>query len=134
MIANSPQAVADKPQLVFVSLQNYRTLINALLDKQTYNPAFFVIDNGGNPIDWAFKWPYATNFTVVTVGGLQGRKDIFMGQPEDFVIGRDGEHDEEYFKVWFEPLYLSIFGRTMARWGTAFPHPQYIVWEPGGYN
>lgn len=134
MIGALPQAIADKELMVFCGLANYRTIVNALLDKQTFNETFYVIDNGGNKIPWAFHWPYTFNVTVVAVGGLQGRKDLVLTMPENLVLGVDGEHDEEEFRVWYDPTYNSIFGRTMVRLGTAIPQPQYVVWEPGGYN
>ena len=127
MIGQLPQAIADKELVLFLSLANYRTLVNALLDKQTFNSAFFVKDNSGGAMAWSFAWPYTFNVTVVATSGLENRNDIILTYPENLYIGVDGEHDEEDFRIWYSADYNSIFFRNMFRLGTAIAYPQYVV-------
>lgn len=131
MIANVPQAIADKELVLFMSLPNYRTLVNALLDKQTFNSAFFVKDNSGGNMAWSFSWPYTFNVTVVATSGLEGRNDLVLTYPENLYIGVDGEHDEEDFRIWYSADYNAIYYRNMFRIGTAVAYPQYVVYQRG---
>jgi hypothetical protein len=132
MIGQVPQAVANKELTLFMSLANYRTVVNALLDKQTFNSVFFVKDNDGGSLEWAFKWPYTFNVTVVATNGLEGLNDLVLAPSKDyFFIGTDGEHDSEEFKMWYSADYNAMRFRAMFRMGTAIVYPQYVVYQKG---
>ncbi len=136
MIANLNQDIADKELVLFMSLANYQTLVNALLDKQALNPVFWVQNKDGaqGGIPWSFKWPYYFNLNIIATSGLQNRADLVLTYPENLYIGVDGEHDEEDFKIWYSADYNSIFYRTLFRLGTQFAFGQYIVYSPGVIN
>jgi hypothetical protein len=129
MIAKLPQEIAGKKLGLFCSFVNYQTIKNALLDKQTFNSVFFVKDEKGENIPWAFNWPYMENITIYAIPGLIGRNDLILTMPENLIMGRDGETDEETFDVWHSKEYNAIMGRTMIRIGTAVAQPQYVVME-----
>jgi hypothetical protein len=128
MIALIPQEILDKPMLFCaMNTANYITVTNALIDLKQLNPAFWVNINGDSTDEFGFIWPYLRNLHVYADGGLQGRNDIILSFPENFVVGTDLESEFETFEVRYEPLYKSIMFDAMFRFGTAVIQGQYVV-------
>lgn len=124
MIAVLPQAIADKDLTLFMSLANYRVVINALITSNNYH--FTAIDQSAGPA-WEVAWPFAHNVTIVATSGLESRNDLVLTYPENMYVGTDGEHDYEQFNIWYSNDLNAVRFRNQFRIGTAIAYPQYVV-------
>jgi len=123
-----PQEIADKDLVLFVSLPNFRHIINALILSNNYH--YTAIDQSAGPA-WTITFPFAHNLTIVATSGLQGRNDLVLSYPENFYVGTDGEHDYEQFNVWYSNDLNAVRFRAQLRLGTAIAYPQYVVYYKG---
>ena len=129
MIEDLPQAIADKELVLFMSLANYRQVINYLIKSNNYH--FTAIDQSAAPGGWKVTWPFASNVTIVATSGLENRNDLVLSYPENFYVGVDGESDFDQFNIWFSNDLNAVRFRVQMRLGTAIAYPQYVVYYRG---
>jgi len=125
MVSVIPQDIADKDLVAFMSVNNYNTLKNAIIDKNN----FFFTAVGED--SYKFKWPYAGEITVMATSGLVGRNDIILTEPSNLWYGCDLESDFDTFDIWDSKDLNSIRFRSLFRLGTAIAFPQYVVYYKG---
>ena len=128
MMEQLPQEVADKDLVLFVSLSNYRHIINNLIKSNNYH--YTAIDQSAGPA-WTITFPFAHNLTIVATSGLQNRNDLVLSYPENFYVGTDGQHDFEQFNIWYSNDLNAVRYRLQLRIGTAIAYPQYVVYYKG---
>jgi hypothetical protein len=129
IIEQVPQEIADKDLIMFMSLANYRHVVNNLIKSNNYH--YTAIDQSSGRGGWEIQFPFANNVTIVATSGLQNRNDIVLSYPENFYVGTDGEHDYEQFNIWYSNDLNAVRYRLQMRIGTAIAYPQYVVWYQG---
>ena len=127
MVNVLPQDIADKELVLFMSLTNFNTMIQAitLLNGGAGNYWFTGADKAFPSFE--IKWPFLNSITIIATAGLSGRNDLVLTYPENLYVGTDLQSDWEDSKIWYSNDLNVIRYRLMLRIGTQFAFPQYIV-------
>lgn len=124
MTEAAQNVVAQQDVIMYMSIVNYRTYVNALALQANGAGNFNYIGVENN--QWTIKY-LGTNVTIWGVPGLVGSNYIVLTPASNLVIGMDGQDDQDRFDVWYERLYDSHFFRAKMKTGVAVKYAQYVT-------